>query len=162
MRTLLVDRRFWPTMLDLRTCLCNELAKSAPDERLCSCAVLPGPPDLATVADGMGVAWVRQIGSGAAAQTNDIDTAPCGALWEAVIEMGVIRCAPVPQGRADTISDEQWEETTELVLADQAAMLRALCCVKVHRASWSLGQYTPYGPEGGLVGGTWSFTLQEQ
>lgn len=162
MRAAIVERRFWPTMLELRTCLCDELAKSAPNEPLCSCAVLPGLPDTSTIPAGKGAAWVRQITTSAVQATTNVEASPCGSMWEAVIEIGVLRCAPVQQGRATSITDEQWEATTELVLSDQAAMLRALCCVKVHRASWSAGTYTPLGPEGGLVGGAWTFVLQEQ
>lgn len=157
--SIVVDRKFWPTLLDLRTCLCDELARSVPDLELCSCAVIPGEPDLTLVRDGVGVAWVRLVAISAV--PSGADSTPCGMIWQAQVQIGVVRCAPVPD-RFGNISNEQWESATETVLADQAAMLRALCCVKVNRASWSGGAYAPYGPEGGAMGGAWSFVLEEQ
>ena len=125
---MIVDTRFWPLMLELRRCLCEELAKASPSEELCMCTVVPGEPDFSCVQNGKGFAWVRLVN---AYPSNSVPTVenrllPCHPLHGALIEVGVVRCSPVPSNPRAVVSKDAWQKVSELVMSDMAAMNRAL------------------------------------
>jgi hypothetical protein len=53
-------------------------------------------------------------------------------------------------------------ETTRVQLAAMSSMRKAiLCCFPGYHADVVLGLYVPMGPQGGVVGGTWSISVAE-
>lgn len=153
-----VDTVFWPFLLDLRSCLCNELAVSAPEQSLCLCSVVPGVPDFAGVVNGKGQAWVRLVSVFPSSSPPAVDTTMtnCDAPLAATVEVGVVRCSPVAGTRQ--VPQDAWEASAELVMSDMMAIYRAICCTgrTIYRSS-----YTPYGPQGGVVGGFWSIVVPQ-
>ena len=65
--------------------------------------------------------------------------------------LGIVRCIGVGDGENPPVPAEL-EAAAELQQADLMAMWRAVACCRWSR-DWVVGVYTPYGPEGGLVGG---------
>ena len=155
---MIVDRRFWPLMLDLRTCLSSALEKDGTVG--CTVAAVPGLAfDAGAVTQGKAAAWVRLS---LAFPSNSVDQestlANCSPLHAAQFEIGIVRCYPA-LGRTEASHPVRvLEESAERQLADMALMVDALCCTGRKHV---LGQYAPIGPEGLLYGGSWLVTFPQ-
>lgn len=111
-----------------------------------------------------GLAWVRLVRF---YPTDDFpaekeDWSPCGpAGWAVVLEMGVLRCAPV--GDASSLpTDEQWRAAVHLQMKDAAAMRKAVdCCFGLQIPSETLmtAPWEERAPEGASMGGTQQVTV---
>lgn len=166
---LLVENVFWPTMLDIASCLCAEIEKSELPNT-CFCGIIPGesvPLDYCDPCEGgeCGMAWVRlvsvqplfDIGLGDSAGGN-----PCNTQMVASVEVGIARCAPGPdlRGRPPTMADQL--AATELQFADMAAARRAAVCCKLESdLRRNVSTWLPFGPSGGCMGGIWTITLAQ-
>jgi len=114
-----------------------------------------------------GLAWVRPSAffpSSSVFPTQDAAPIKNGVrAWAITLEMGAVRCAPTPD--ASRIPTEQeWDDTTQAVMDDAAAMRRALCCfidAKPGRSARVLpGTWQPLSIQGGCVGGILPITIQ--
>lgn len=157
------DASIWPSLLELVGCLEREFG----DEGFCFIGVIYGdqaPLDYGT--DGM--AWVRleSVYPSTVFPEPDQETG-CGAPLAFEVEIGVARCAPMPNslnGALPTV--EQQEDAARLGVADMRAIQRAvLCCFgadgQQRFREVAVGTYQPLGPMGGVYGGTWSLTVSE-
>jgi hypothetical protein len=142
-------------------CLCDGLAEAglpAP----CFCGVLPGG-SVANDYGDEGMAWVRLVTAAPSRQfpQQDDTWTPCAAPIAYTLEMGVLRCAPVfADSRGNPPSLEAQFETVRLQMADMEAMKKAIaCCNTPEEWDVALGPYSPVGPDGGRVGGTWTFSV---
>lgn len=150
------DRIIWPVLDQLAVCLCEELIRSALPPT-CFCGVVAGEPAFDITEDDRGYAWVRLV---AVSPTTDfpaptITSRNCASMLMAQFEVGVMRCFPGALTGEMPTTTEQWE-AVRLQQADMAAMYRAIqCCAKKY-AEFTLGAYTPVGPDGGYVGGNWT------
>jgi hypothetical protein len=141
---------------DLATCLCAQiLADGLPP--VCTCGVMPGAAVALDYAgecnDVCGMAWVRLGASYPSVTIGQPSARPgnCGVSIGIDVEMGLIRCIDLGDGENPP---DPAELTAAAVLqqADMMAMWRAVACCRQAK-DWVIGQYVPYGPEGGLVGG---------
>lgn len=157
---LRVDTQIWPSMTRLAECLCTEIIDAGLPET-CFCGILPGA-DVATdyVTEDAGMAWVR-LGSAypySAFPLADNSGGSCRLPLAFQIEVGAAWCAPVfadAQGSPPALEDQY--TAAEIEVAAMAAMHRAItCCFPTERAQVALAQYQPFGPQGAVVGGTWS------
>lgn len=149
-------------MSDLAACLCAENAEcGSPD--LCYCGVTPGsvPIDMGGLeCDPAGQGWVR-LTTGYPSSTVGVpdqtpNRAPATALGFG-LEVGILRHFPM---QAEPLSDEQIEEATAQQITDMLTIRKAiLCCSPLLRQDYVLGTYSPLGPAGGLVGGSWLVTV---
>lgn len=106
-----------------------------------------------------GLAWVRVSSMAPRADEDPVilaDGTVCGFdQWTVTVELGVLRCWDFGDG-AQGPTSAQYLADTRRQLADMQAMRRALlCCTE----DWRPVEYTPEGPEGTCLGGTWSATL---
>lgn len=158
------DTTAWPAMLSLLDCLCAEVSASGLDT--CMCTLLPGqavPGDYVTEDSGM--AWVRLVSMFPSSQLPLVDQSANGCLVPLAytLEMGALFCAPVAEDSRTPPSLGSNVDATRVQMAALAAMRRALeCCLGAKPREVVLGQYTPVGPAGGAVGGTWLVTLSER
>ena len=160
-------------IVDLVTaCVCDEFA----DEPLCFCGRIAGQ----MAYDAMGVGGECYDDDG-----DPLDTSSCGQVWtrlsmaypaQAVgqpmaipdncgasigltLELGALRCIRI-EASGDPLPAEEMLEATRLQTADMLALVRAVkCCAALDGNQYILGQYTPIGPEGGVVGGVWSLSI---
>lgn len=164
----LTDRTVWPLLTSLADCLCQQITDSGLPET-CFCGIFPGEQVPFDYCDGCednlcGQAWVRlaTMFPSAIFPTLDI-TAKCTSPLAIQLEIGIVRCAPMPtsDGTAPSLQDQL--EASALQIADAMAMRRAImCCAKVNsRRDNLLVGYTPVGPIGGCVGGVWTTMFSE-
>lgn len=155
-------------LTDLAACLCVTLEDwGLPTP--CFCGVLPG---LNVALDyfggcedgscGNGMAWVRlnsvypAIGVGIQSQT----AGNCGTTLGIDIEIGVVRCISAGEDDGGPVPAQELADAAFLQSQDALAMRAAVaCCAPLTSRDYVLGIYTPYGPEGGAVGGTWTMVV---
>jgi hypothetical protein len=151
-------------LTDLAACLCASLL-AAELPAVCFCGVTPGASIALDYAgdcsQACGMAWVRLESMYPSVVLGQPDATPgnCGTTLEIAVEMGVARCLPVIDESGTPPSAQELADSTELQIADALAMRTAVACC-VRGKDWVLGGYTPFGPQGGMVGGTWSLVLQ--
>lgn len=147
------DETIWPLMVQLSQCLCETLTARGLMPGDCFCGVLPG--DQVAHDYGSGQAWVRLANVYPTTEFPQIDNTlrSCAASLGATLEVGVMQCAPGlgPLGRLPDQIDQF--EATRLQLATMRAMHQAIACCGIE--DMVLGQYSPQGPQGNLVGGIW-------
>lgn len=169
MATPIPDPMVWPVMEAMVACL--------EDQAQC----LEKPPQVVMARPGdrielllaqnrdeccEGLGWVRCVTVYPSTRfpSPDADPTTCGPLgWAIVLEIGVVRCAPVPE--ADTIpSAAVWDGVTAAVMADAAAIRRAVTVFKAledyEDTQWLVNPWLPLTTEGGCVGGAMQVTIQ--
>lgn len=158
--TFRLDRAVWPVVEAMSVCLCSTLSDDGLGDDLCFCGIFPGSQAYDQMGDGTaGQAWVRVVRVFPSNTFPQIEQSPrrsCGADLAVELEIGVLRCAPMPtdSGRVPPSMSAQWD-ATRLQMADMASMQRAVQCCYRDSDLVMLGNYTPTGPQGGIVGGTW-------
>lgn len=162
-RELVTDRWVWPTMTRLAECLCTEIVDAGLPPT-CFCGILPGEQiDASYVTSSEGMAWVRLAGGFPynVFPNATLNGTTCAMPLAFELEVGAMWCAPVAsdaRGNPPSMTDQF--AAAEIQVAAMAAMHRAiLCCMPAERATAALGQYAPAGPEGGVVGGTWTVVV---
>jgi hypothetical protein len=76
-----------------------------------------------------------------------------------MLEIGVMRCIRI-EDNGLSLPAEEMLEATRLQTADMLAMMQAVrCCSGLDSNQYVMGTYTPLGPDGGLVGGTWALSV---
>jgi hypothetical protein len=159
------DTTVYPVMIELNACLCAEITSSGLPEP-CVCELLPGGDvafDYCTECDDgrCGQAWVRLVAAYPSQVLGEPDTTGnCATRLSYTLEVGIIRCAPLPGNDGSPPSVDAQLSATRLQLADMQAMRRAIACcmgADVDR-DYILEPYTPYPVLGGCVGGFWTVT----
>lgn len=120
---------------ELLSCLCDMLATEG--RPACACHHYGGeePPVgdrcSTNTAGENGQVWVRRVSQGITADQEDITFAgaPCGGVWQSVIELGIYRCisaVPAEDGTAPPV--ENYDADRDLLAADRATLAQVLCC----------------------------------
>lgn len=86
---------------------------------------------------------------------------PCGpVMWRATIGVGVLRCAATVNEMGDAPPSATLIAEALGTTRDQADLGEALqCCLAPQVASLVMQRWDPLGPDGGCVGGEWTFTV---
>lgn len=161
-----MDTILLPLLDDLRACLCARLT-DADRAAGCFCGMYPGPSAVADFCsckngDECGMAWVRvDRVFASSAQFPQPDPKPaCTTVLAAVIEVGVRRCAPVPD-RTGKMDPTALINATLAQVRDASAMVEAIrCCTSITSRPHVLGTYLPEPSPGDCLGGVWPVTVQ--
>jgi hypothetical protein len=179
MTTYREDTTVYPALVDLAACLELEFV-AAELPRPCEVQVLPGQIvsfdycgeggcDLDGC--GNGQAWVRLVNVQAVVRQSETGTSTgvaftsCRGEYIFQLEMGVTRCIPGVDASGNPPTTEELLEATRFQLADMDTMRRAITCCFATDRQWGenrgvqMESYTPVGPEGGCVGGYWTFYI---
>lgn len=115
-----------------------------------------------------GLAWVRPAGFLPSSRTfpaqdeTPIGDPPGTRAWAVTLELGAVRCAPTPDANAIPTT-AQWDDVTQAVMDDAAAMRRAICCFIAASPSRKKrtvpGLWQPVAVQGGCVGGVIPVTI---
>ena len=159
------------TLREMLAVLLQELSSGLDEagllESMCAITVNPGnavPVDYVGGDECGGMAWVRHVSSSPTVRfpNADVSVDNCAYSLAHMIEVGVIRPAPIPESDGSTIDlpDDVAHFNSAMELADDMILMKEA----IQRAAKSidfviLGSYVPVGPEGGAVGGTWSLTV---
>lgn len=145
----------------LALCLCAEVAKDKPT---CFCGVLPGAAIAhdytSNCEEACGMAWVRMDAAQPVTGIDLVDETVfnCGSDLGFSVEVGIIRCSVLPSDGEAPTDAEQLEMAVQQ-LTDMATMRTAIACCDV--GDLILRAYQPFGPTGGVVGGTWLVSMAE-
>lgn len=160
------------TLREMLAVLLEELSAGLEEvgqlETMCVVTAFPGnavPVDYIGSDDNCGsMAWVRHMSSYPSVRfpSSDATLESCHATLAHLIEVGIIRRSPTPESDGSTVElpDDLEHLNTSFDLADDMLLMKDA----IARAARSidfviLGSYTPQGPEGGAVGGTWQITV---
>lgn len=145
----------------LAACLCAEVTDDDGDS-LCFCGVMAGDQayDFAGLGDcedgKCGQAWVRVVTvypMSVLGQAN-VETRNCDVGLGADLEVGLLRCWPIEED-GEAVDPLTMLEVAQQQLLDEESLRRAVSCCEELK-DYILGQWTPVGPEGGLIGGTYT------
>lgn len=153
------------TLEQLAACLCAQIITDG-SPGVCFCGVVPGESvalDYQGDCDDVcGMAWVRltSVYPATVMGTPSVEPNNCAMGLGFDLELGVVRCSSLPDDQGNPPSAADLLGDTTLQVADMFSMRAAiLCCGQA--SDWLLGLYTPIGPEGGVVGGTWAASSME-
>ena len=94
---------------------------------------------------------------------NDTTINSCSAMLAWPLEVGIFRPAPLAELVNDELilpTDTENSTAQEQQMLDLECMYRALIRLGNEEVEdLIIGSYTPQGPEGGVVGGRWGFTV---
>lgn len=159
------DRIAFPHLLGIRDAIAPELdARNLPG--LCEVMVGSGAEvafgACSTGCDGMG--WVRLAGAFASADFPNPDSVPTRGplLMAETFEIGLVRGMDLPDDPTDNDAMAvSVEDSGRIQLADMSALLAIICAYfRGLGIPFLVGDYAPYGPAGGCVGGSWRVTAQ--
>jgi hypothetical protein len=144
----------------------KELIADGTAENLCAVSLFPGDSIPLDYGGCGGIVWVRLTSAhpSAAFPASDVTLDNCAYTLAFPVEVGVYRPAPTVQmiaGKAYPPSDKQNTDAAHLLTNDMKAMHRALVKLKDELELVVLGSFTPQGPYGDLVGGTWTVSVGE-
>ena len=152
---------------ELAECLCAQIQdpeNGVPD--VCFCGIVPGEQAIGNYAgdckNKCGMAWVRLVSLYPMASIGQIDSTPgnCGVGVGIDVEMGIFRCISIGDEQGNLPSPAELLEATQLQIADALVMRKAVyCCDAIPSKEVILANYTPVGPLGGLVGGTFRVSM---
>jgi hypothetical protein len=160
------DFLIYPRLLDLSTCLTEELERRGLPAACWNGVKAGAVPAFDPCACGGGTngeAYVRLATAFPSTRFPQpvSDARNCIPPVAFQIEVGIIRCyqTNIDAGPL-SVSDEL--DAVRLQMADMADILGAVqCCLGAHDSDptemeYLVGTYTPYGPQGGVVGGWWT------
>lgn len=151
-------------LIAVAACLCQQIRDDGlpePDW----CGVLPGeaPFPVYLGEDCSTQAWVR-LGTaypsdGFAGDQQQQQPGNCTSGLGIDVEIGILRCFPMPEDGAGP-SESEIADAFDLQTSDMLTMWRAVnCCTDLPNSEFILTGYTPIGPQGGLIGGSWGIRL---
>lgn len=148
--------------------LLTNLIQEVGDDTMCSKSLMPGDSVLAEyvgLENCGGMLWVRYTTAGPSvsfpAQGLTVDN--CAYTLAVPIEIGILRPAPQatqPIGRSVALpTDEEHNRATHQQIDDMMTIRRAIQKSAQGIDESVLGSYQPIGPQEGVVGGYWMFTV---
>lgn len=170
MTVVLADALVAPLLLELRDCLRGELVRTIRGP-VCRCALVHSFTTPVMDAchcecglslggrEAQGDAWVRLVRLEPDVQIAGLTPQQCVPGWQAVIEIGTHRCAPITED-GSALPEEELTTLALDMASDRAALLRVFACSRVLRDRDTLPDfYQPLGPEGRCAGGVLQFRV---
>lgn len=151
-----LDNFIWPGVDALANCLCQEVIR-ANVPKLCFCGVVAGEVAFDLSDPDQGMAWVRVVQAFPSVSFPQpaVGVQSCLAPLVAELEVGIVHCFPASKDPEDPPTVAQQWDAAMLQQADMMLLYRAVQCCYQKFDEAAIGLYTPIGPDGGLLGGTW-------
>lgn len=151
-------------LAELLECLTAEIRERGRQDEYCSITIQPGNQVVFDFGDDgcTGMAWVRLVSANPTVSFPSADTSPdnCAYTLAFTVEVGMI--GPAPQldttlGEYVVPTDVELFEASMRQLEEMQMMHAAL--KKADIPEKVIGDYTPQGPDGGVLGGTWTLSI---
>lgn len=152
-------------LVALAACLCSQIEADGGDKP-CFCGVVPGDMAIADYAQDCGgdtecgdIGWSRLVTLYPAKSPGiqDQQLGNCRSGLGIDIELGIMRCMAVGESDGSAPPPAEIAAATDQQTRDAMTMWRALqCCDILPTSEFRVGSYTPMGPMGGYVGGTFT------
>lgn len=152
-------------MAALLEALTAEIRAAGKEDDFCAVTIYPGtavPVDFGPESDCRGTAWVRLAGANPSvsfpAADNRVNN--CSYSLAYTVEMGMVGPAPVLEdslGRFTVPDDVEQFEASMRMMDELEMMHRAIKAAGIDQMV--LGDWTPQGPEGGVMGGLWTMQI---
>lgn len=155
------DTKVWPILVELKDCLCTTLREAELLPGNCFCGIMPGSDVSFDYQEGM--AWVRLTDANLSTTFPTVAEyrSGCGAPLAFGVEVGALNCIPGLSSTGTFPTAAVREEAARVQITTMQKMREAILCCMPKGLEISLGVYTPIGPEGNLVGGTWTASISE-
>jgi hypothetical protein len=170
---VVVDPVAGPVLLDVLAAALGAFDEAPGAVAPCAAGVVAGAAAAVDrgldTADGCcGQLWVRLVSLYPSRTFPDPDGRPTDAgsvSWAVVVEVGSVRPAPIVREEGERIilpSMDEEQEAAWVAVTDQAVLRYALLTryAEDREVQLVLGTFTPFGPEGGVVGGALTATIQ--
>ncbi len=163
--TFPLDNEVFARLTGLAECLCAQLAADGlPD--VCFCGVIAGsePYDASGIGECgelNGQAWVRLVNAypSSGVGVPDLNVGNCNKGLGIDLEIGVLRYFPIEEN-GGSLEVTEMLVASQLQIADMISMQRAVvCCPAISEKDYIMNTYTPIGPDGGLLGGSWTLSM---
>lgn len=144
-------------LTELAACLCAQIGVDGLPP-VCMCGVMPGETialDQVGVCAGVcGMATVRLTSAYPSTSIGTPTRTPgnCRAGIGIDVELAIVRCIEVGGEDGQPPPPEALAAAAALQMDDMLAMWRAVECCRESK-DYIIASYTPFGPEGGVVGG---------
>jgi hypothetical protein len=147
-----------PLLEQLAGCLCKTISDSSLPEP-CFCGIVPGAVAYdycQPCGERCGMAYVTVTGITPLQENIPRSSAArsCHVQMQVTIGVGIIRCAPQGGDYGAPPTMEAQLAASQLQMDDMYAARRAIMCC--FDGDYSIGGWTPVGPEGGCLGGEWT------
>lgn len=152
-------------MAALLESLTAEIRAAGKEEDYCAITVYPGtavPVDFGPESGCRGTAWVRLVSANPTvsfpAADNRVNN--CGYSLAYTVEMGMVGPAPVMTDRLGNFiapTDVEQFEASLRMFGELEMMHAAIRGAGIDQLV--LGDWTPQGPEGGIMGGLWTMVI---
>jgi hypothetical protein len=154
-----LEMRVGALLNGLSACLCAELTVAQEESGVpfpCLCTTLPGATVAHDVYGQGGMAWSRLVGIDPVTS----NVGHCAVEFDVTVEVGIMRCAPTMSEEGDPPSDAEQLAASMLQNFDMGILHKVLTCCPVPKSFTFIliGPFVPYGPDGAVLGGTWSAT----
>lgn len=153
-------------LLALATCLCAEITDHPVTPDVCFCGVVPGEETAydytGDCTNACGMAWVRLVTAYPSTVIGEASGQPgnCSHMLGMDVEVGILRCIEGPDEQGNPPSPDQMLAASMWQWEDMTTIRRAILCCQGSK-DFLLGAYVPIGPQGNLVGGSWTVSMQE-
>lgn len=152
-------------LAELLEALTAQIRAADKEEDYCSITIQPGNAvvfDFGPESGCGGTAWVRLVSANPTVSfpAADVGINSCAFALAYTVEMGMVGPAPVMEntlGEFVAPSDVELFDAAMRQSDEVELMFRALQAAKIPEKI--IGDYTPAGPEGGVMGGTWTVTV---
>ena len=159
----LSDDLFAPLLIQLRDCVCAQLART-PRGPVCRCYLtygLSSPPMDGCICDcvtaGTGDGWVRLVRVETAGLLDFNALPSCDLGWDVIVELGAARCVPMSED-GDPLTADILNSSSLDALADLRALLRVRrCCDALKDMTVVTEVITPLGS---VTSGCYAATVQ--
>lgn len=166
-----MKRSPFETLASVVDALGQELTARGTNKDMCSFTIMPGDTAIANYGAEScgGMSWVRLALANTTVSfpQSDVTVNNCGHGLAFTAEVGILRPSHEPEVNpemqiVELPTDAEMMEDAEHSLDDMMAMHAALSAVGMEMDDFIIQSYSPIGPEGGVVGGTWVFVFGEE
>lgn len=157
------DAAAWPHLAGLRDAVLDEVATRGL-AGFCDSYLAAGQQFALDNCNGdcEGVLWTRTAGAFPSVDFPNPQSAVSRGpiILAEQFEVGIVRGMSVPS-KGQAYESDDFTRYTQRQHADMAAILNAICgYFRGLDISFIIGNYTPYGPQGACVGGSWLVTAR--